>query len=62
MAEAMTLPAKKKLWPTDELEDYEERAAIVEFMGGRPRVDAERIAEELVRQKYERRVAEAKVP
>lgn len=31
-------------WPQEDREDFEERAAIIEFMGGLTRIEAERAA------------------
>ena len=41
--------------PQGFLEDFEERAAIMEFDGELPRQEAERLAEERVRQEFTRR-------
>lgn len=48
----MTLQPLVADWPADAVEDYMERAAIVEFCGRRNRLDAERLAEKIVREKY----------
>jgi hypothetical protein len=42
-----------KDWPADALDDYEERAAIMEYHGNMSREDAEREAEALIRRRYE---------
>lgn len=48
----MTLPASVHHWPPDAKEDYEERAAIMEFVGCIARPYAERLAEALIRQAW----------
>jgi hypothetical protein len=48
------LPAHVGDWPPEWLEAYIERAGIMEFDGGLPRIEAERRAEELVRETYRR--------
>lgn len=48
------LPASVADWPDDAREDYEERAAIIEYDGRRNRADAERMAEKMVREKHKR--------
>lgn len=50
----MTLPADIRRWPLRWREDYEERAAIMEFMGAMPRHIAECEAEARVRENEER--------
>lgn len=50
----MQLPFSIEDWPTDALEDWAERAAIIEHEARRSRKDAERLAEEIVRTKYAR--------
>lgn len=49
------LPASLDAWPEEWLENYIERAAIMEFDGGLPPVEAERRAEELIREAYRRK-------
>jgi len=48
------LPAALGNWPEDWQEQFEERAAIMEYDGNLPRREAERRAEELVRAAYRR--------
>lgn len=48
------LPASKKQWPTEWREDYEERAAIIEYCGNVPRREAEKLAEQACREAFER--------
>lgn len=48
------LPAHVGDWPEEWLEVYIERAAIAEFDGGLSRAEAERRAEELVREAHRR--------
>lgn len=48
-AQPTTLPADRADWPEEALENWEERSAIIEFDGGLPREEAERLAEERVR-------------
>jgi hypothetical protein len=45
----LTLPAHVADWPADVRFEYEERAAIIEYDGGRPRDVAEREAEQMIR-------------
>jgi len=45
----MNLPRDKDLWPAEWREQYEERAAIVEYLANKPRWEAERIAEQAIR-------------
>ena len=45
----MTLPTDRRDWPQWALDHWEERAAIIEYCGGRPREEAEREAESVVR-------------
>ena len=52
--EAVDLPVHVGDWPAPWLEAYIERAGIMEFDGGLPRIEAERRAEELVREAYRR--------
>jgi hypothetical protein len=47
--EARALPASRGDWPPDAIENFEERAALIEHLGGLPRAEAERLAEERVR-------------
>lgn len=59
MAEAMrpqtaVLPAHVGDWPEPWLEAFIERAAIMQYDGGLPRAEAERRAEELVREAHQR--------
>jgi hypothetical protein len=46
------LPANPSDWPPPAKEDYEERAAILEYEANMPRADAEREAERLTREKW----------
>lgn len=48
------LPPHVGDWPEEWLEAFIERAAIVEFDGGLPRTEAERRAEELIRETHRR--------
>ena len=48
----MSLPASLLSWPADALEEYEERAAIREYLGKMPRARAEEAAEEDVRRRW----------
>jgi hypothetical protein len=43
------LPGDRNAWTADAREDFEERAAIMEFDGGLDRAEAERLAEASVR-------------
>jgi hypothetical protein len=54
------LPAHPGDWPEEWLENYIERAAIMEFDGGLPRMEAEARAEELVREAYRRKCDSAR--
>jgi len=45
----LALPGDIAEWPADAREHFEERAAIMEYDGGLPRVEAERLAEAEVR-------------
>ena len=51
----MHLPFSLEDWPAEALEDWAERAAIIEFEARRNRKDAERLAEEIVRANYARK-------
>ena len=51
---AVNLPAHWGDWPEEWLEAFIERAAIMEFDGGLPRPEAERLAEESVREAHRR--------
>jgi len=51
----MTLPPRIDDWPEQLREEWDERAAIVEYDAHLPRAEAERVAERIVREKYERR-------
>lgn len=51
----MTLPPDLADWPEDAREEWEERAAIMEYDGGATRADAEMLAEERVRARWEGR-------
>lgn len=48
----MTLPPSLLAWPPEALEEYAERAAIVEVLGKVPRARAEEKAERIVRERY----------
>ncbi len=48
----MILPPGRADWPEAAREELEERAAILEFEAGLPREEAERKAEELVREAW----------
>ena len=48
----MNLPASVHYWPPAAKEEYEERAAIAEFDGKLSSRDAERLAEQLIRQAW----------
>ena len=48
------LPVTRADWPEEWQEAYIERAAIMEYDGGLPREEAERRAEQLVREAYRR--------
>ena len=50
----LDLPDHVADWPVEWWESFEERAGIMEFDGGLPRPEAERRAEELVRETYRR--------
>jgi regulator of protease activity HflC (stomatin/prohibitin superfamily) len=52
--QAAALPAHVGDWPPDQLEAYLERAAIIEYDARLPRAEAERRAEELVREAHRR--------
>jgi hypothetical protein len=52
--EAVDLPDHVGDWPEDWLETFVERAGIMEYDGGLPRIEAERRAEDLVREAYRR--------
>ena len=54
LKQAQELPAHVGDWPEEWLETYIERAGIMEFDGGLPRLEAERRAEELVREAHRR--------
>jgi hypothetical protein len=45
----MPLPERREDWPAAALELFEERAAILEYDAGLSRVEAERLAEALIR-------------
>lgn len=45
----VVLPFEPSSWPAPWREEYEERAAIMEYDGGLPRAKAERFAERCVR-------------
>lgn len=51
----MTLPFSITDWPADAREAFEERAAIVEYEAHRSRKEAERMAEEMVRNEWSRK-------
>ena len=51
------LPPRVADWPADWREDFEERAAIIEYLGGQRRADAEGEAETLLRDRYSRQFA-----
>lgn len=48
------LPDKVKDWPAEWLENYEERAGIMEYDGGLTRKEAEEQAEWLLRRQFKR--------
>ena len=48
----MTLPKNKADWPEDAVEDFNERASIIEFHGDRTKKEAERLAEARVRKAW----------
>ncbi len=52
LSEEIDLPANRKFWPEEWLESFEERSGIMEFDGGMERVEAERMAEGRLREKY----------
>ena len=54
----MTLPPDFARWPTDALDEYEERAAIMHFDGGMGRRKAEERAEVRVRERWAKRACD----
>lgn len=50
------LPPGREAWPPDALDEFEERAGLIEFLGRLPREDAERLAEACVRRSHARRL------
>lgn len=48
------LPALVKWWPPEAREEWEERAAVLEFDARMSRERAERAAEHIVRERWER--------
>jgi hypothetical protein len=48
----MPLPERREDWPAAALELFEERAAILEYDAGLSRVEAERLAEALIRRDH----------
>ena len=53
------LPPARDEWPEAWVEDFEERAAIMEFDGRMTRAEAERAAETCVRTRFRRRHTDA---
>jgi hypothetical protein len=45
----MPLPERRKDWPAEALELFEERAAILEYEAKLSRADAERLADAMIR-------------
>ena len=54
----MKLPPDFARWPTDALDEYEERAAIMHFDGGLPLRRAERRAEMRTRLRWAKRACD----
>ena len=52
LSEEIDLPENLKFWPEEWLEGYEERSGIMEFDGGLDRMEAERLAEDQLREQY----------
>ena len=48
----MILPPSLHHWPPDAKAEFNERAAIIEFLGNLPSSEAEQIAEALVRKQW----------
>lgn len=49
----MSLPSRVRDWPAEWRYRFEERAGIIEYDGCRPRYEAERMAEWLVRLQHD---------